>query len=104
MRSAHTALLTFSETSLAARQSTVFPALGNRALLSIGQVCDDSFDVNFTSSDVRISKNDTLISGKPDSHDGLSSPPPTQSAHVYRALSLLRYTVYNTYTISIHMN
>jgi hypothetical protein len=71
MRSTHTALLPFPEMSLAARQSTVFPALGNRALLSIGQFCDDGFDVNFTSSDVRISKNDTLISGQRDSRDGL---------------------------------
>jgi len=71
MRSTHTALLPFPALSLAARQSTVFPALGNRALLSIGQFCNDGFDVNFTSSDVRISKLDTLISRKRDSCDGL---------------------------------
>ena len=59
----HTALLSFPEMPLAARQDHVFPALKYKALLSIGQLCDHVFKAIFDDTMVYLANADTTITG-----------------------------------------
>ena len=80
IRLPHQALLKFPQISLAARQAHVFPALQNKALLSIGQFCDDGFRILFDKDRVNVFKGDTSILGTRDPTNGLyyiSIPTPT---------------------------
>ena len=61
IRSSHAALLTFPQLPIGARQSNVFPALGNRNLISIGQICDHGFSAIFTSKDVSLTGPNTTL-------------------------------------------
>ena len=88
MQSTHTALLTFPQLLLAARRAHVFPALQNKALLSIGQFCDSNFTAVFCEGQVKLSNEDTTITGQRDPSTGLyyidlPEPPPVapQSLH-----------------------
>ena len=65
MKSTHTALLPFPQLPLAARQSTIFPSLGNWSLLSIGQFCDSGFQ------HVHLIKDNVTILGHCAKTDGL---------------------------------
>ena len=50
MQSNHMALLPFPQMTISARRAHVFPALQNKALLSIGQFCDSNFTAFFAKS------------------------------------------------------
>ena len=64
MQSTHTALLPFPQLPLAARRAHVFPALPEKALLSIGQFCDSKFTAVFHDGQVQLSNDDTTITGQ----------------------------------------
>ena len=64
MQSTHTALLPFPQLLLAARRAHVFPALQNKALLSIGQFCDINFTAVFCEGQVKLRNDDTTITGQ----------------------------------------
>ena len=71
MQSTHTALLPFQQFPLAARCDHVFPALQNKALLSIGQLCDINFTAVFHDGQVQLSNANTTITGQRDPSTGL---------------------------------
>ena len=54
IRASHTALLPFPQLPLGPRQSNIFPALGNRNLISIGQLCNHGSSALFTAKDVSL--------------------------------------------------
>ena len=81
MQSTHTALLLFPQMLLSARQAHFFPELQNKALLSIGQFYDSNFTAVFRKVHVKLSNEDTIITGQRDSSTGLyyidlPEPPP----------------------------
>ena len=81
MQSTHTALLPFPQLPLAARHARVFPALQNKALLSIDQFCDSNFTAVFCKGQVKLSDDNTTITGQIDPSTGLyytdlPEPPP----------------------------
>ena len=81
MHSTHTALLPFPQLPLAARRAHVFPALQNKALLSIGQFCDSNFTAVFHDIQVNLINDYTTITGQRDPSTGLyyidlPKPPP----------------------------
>ncbi len=59
IKATHTALLPLPHLPLAARRAHIFPALRNRALLSIGQFCDSGFEALFTADHVTLNRNGT---------------------------------------------
>ena len=61
LQSTHTALLPFPQLPLAARRAHVFPALQNKSLLSICQLCDSNFTPVFHDSQFQLSNYDTTI-------------------------------------------
>ena len=71
MQSTHTALLPFPQLLLAARHTHFFPALQNKALLSIGQFCDSNFTAVFHDGQVQLSNDDTTITGQRDPRTGI---------------------------------
>ena len=80
MQSTHTSLLPFPQLPLAAQRAHVFPALQNKALLSIGKFCNSNFTAVFRKGRVKLSGDDTTITGKQDHSTGLyyidlSEPP-----------------------------
>ena len=88
MQSTHTALLPFPQLPLALQRAHVFPALQNKALLSVGQFCDSNFNSVFREGQVKLSDDDTSITGQRDPITGLyyiylPEPPPVtpQSLH-----------------------
>ena len=81
MQSIHTALLPFPHIPLDARQAHVLPALQNKALLSIGQLCNSDFTAVLHKYQVQVSRDDTTITGKRYPRTGLyyidlPEPPP----------------------------
>ena len=55
-----------------AKEAFVFPNLTNESLVSVGKLCDDECEVNFTKDDVKVSKNnEIIIKGKRNSLNGL---------------------------------
>ena len=71
MRSTHNALLPYPQLSTSVRSAAVFPTLHNKALVSVGQFCDDGFKVIFTAEQVRLTKDDLTIIGSRNKSDGL---------------------------------
>ena len=71
MQSTHTVLLPFPRLPLAARRAHVFPALQNKALLPIGQLCDSNFTAVFHDSQVQLSNDDTTLTGHRDPSTGI---------------------------------
>ena len=61
----------FTQLPLGARQSNVFPALGNRNLISIGQLCDHGFSAIFTAKDVSLIGPNTTLTGTQNTNNGL---------------------------------
>jgi hypothetical protein len=86
IQATHTALLPLPQLPLAARHAHIFPALRNRALLSIGQFCDSGFEAIFTANHVTLRRNgiDELL-GTRDHRNGLwnirLSTPPLPTTH-----------------------
>ena len=70
-RSSHTCLLTTPQIPHAARKAHILPAMNNRALISVGQICDDRFRVNFNEQLVFIRKGKLLLTGCRKSNTGL---------------------------------
>ena len=71
IRASHTALLPFPKLHIGARQSNMFPALGNRNLISIRQLCDHGFSAMFTSKDVSLTGPNTTLTGTHNTENGL---------------------------------
>ena len=71
MRSSHTCLLPTPQLSHAARKAHILPAMNNRALISVGQLCDDGFRVNFYEQFVFIQKGKLLLTGCRERNTGL---------------------------------
>ena len=71
IRESHTTLLTFPQLMLGARQSNVYPALGNHNLISIDQLCDHSSSEIFTAKDVSLIGPNTTLTGTRNSNNGL---------------------------------
>jgi hypothetical protein len=92
IQSTHTALLPLPQLPLAARHAHIFPALRNRALLSIGQFCDSGFEAIFTANHVTLRRNVIVeLRGDRDHNNGLwnirlSDPPmPTPLSSAFSA-------------------
>ena len=71
MQAMHTALLPFPQLSLAARRANIFPALQNRSLISIGQLCDDGFFATFRKEHLTLVKQDITITGNRNTSNGI---------------------------------
>ena len=54
MTSSHTALLDFPSLPMAVRKAHIFPSMRNKALLSLGQFCDNEYDVTLTKTTISI--------------------------------------------------
>ena len=54
MQSSHTALIDAPHLPLAVRQAHIFPSMRNKVLLSLGQFCDNGYDVALSQSDIHI--------------------------------------------------
>ena len=54
MQSSHTALLSAPHLPIAVRRAHIFPQMRNKALLSLGQFCDNKYDVELTASTINI--------------------------------------------------
>ena len=59
--STHDAYLPIYSVSKQATSATIFPALTNSSLLSIGQLCDDNCSAIFTKTNLQIIKDDKII-------------------------------------------
>ena len=71
MQETHTPLLPFTQLSLAARRANIFSALQNRALISIGQLCDDGLSATFRNDHLALVKQDIPITGERNTRNGL---------------------------------
>ena len=71
MQSTHMALLPFPQLPLATRRAHVFPVLQNKSLLSIGQFCDSNFTAVFHDGQVKLSNDNTTITGQLDPSTGI---------------------------------
>ena len=102
MQETHTALLLFPQLSLAARRTNIFPALQNRALISIGQLCDDGFSATFSKDHLALVKQDITINGKHDASNGIYyiSLAPHSQPTVRNTLSLHIPYAHSAYKIS----
>ena len=63
IRASQTSLLPFPQLPLGAHQSNILPDLGNRNLISIGQLCDNCFSEIFTTKDVSLIVPNTTLTG-----------------------------------------
>ena len=97
MRSTHIALFRFLHMPLAARQAHIFPALSNKSIISIGQLCDNVLTATFNTTSVSQSNGSTTIHGNRYSKNDLyyldlvapptlipSSLPPLQACTSYK--------------------
>jgi hypothetical protein len=73
MESSHTAELDIPELNAAASKANVSPGISNHSLLSVGQLCDEGYIVNFKQASVTIcdSENSQILSGPWDLDTGL---------------------------------
>ena len=53
-KSTHDAILPIPTVSTQAKEATIFPALTNSSLLSIGQLCNDDCTAIFTKTDMKV--------------------------------------------------
>ena len=84
---------------LVARRSHVFPALQNKALLSIGQFCESNFTAVFCKGQVKLSNDDTTITGEQDPKTGLYYIDLPETPHVSpQALHPFSYSAYEIKT------
>ena len=68
-----TALLYFTKLPFGARQSNIFPALGECNLISIGQLCDHGFSALFTAKNVSLIIPAATLKGTCNTKNGLYS-------------------------------
>ena len=71
MQVTHTAVLQSPQVSLAALRANNFPALHNRALISIGQLYNGGFSATFIKDHLTLVKQEITIIGKRDTRNGL---------------------------------
>jgi hypothetical protein len=73
MESSHTADLDIPELNAYASKAHVFPGMSHHSLLSLGQLCDEGYIVNFQQDTVTIynSESSKLLSGPRDETTGL---------------------------------
>jgi hypothetical protein len=73
MESSHTADLDIPELNAAASKAHVFTGMAHHSLLSVGQLCDEGYTVNFRQDTVTIcnSESSKLLSGPRDETTGL---------------------------------
>ena len=71
IHASHTALITFPQLPIGARQSNVFPDLGNRNLISIGNLYDHGLSDIFTPKDVSLNVPNTTLTGTLNTNNGL---------------------------------
>jgi hypothetical protein len=73
MDSSHTANLDTPQLNTAASKAHVFPGMANHSLLSVGQLCDESYIVTFKQALVTICNSDKapILAGPRDLHTGL---------------------------------
>jgi hypothetical protein len=73
MESSHTAELDIPKLNTAASKAHVFPGMANHSLLSVGQLCDEGYIINFKQDTVTIcdSGNSQILSGPRDLNTGL---------------------------------
>ena len=79
-----------------------FPALQNRALISIGQICDDGFPATFSKYHLTLVKQDITITGKRNTINGLYyiDLAPCSQPTVQNTLSLHTAYAHSAYKIS----
>ena len=87
IRASHTALLPFPQLPIGARLSNVLPALGNRNLISIGQICDYGFSTIFTAKEVSLTSPNTTLTGTHNTNNrlyyiDLQHLEPVQNTHI----------------------
>ena len=98
MTSSHTALLDFPTLPIAVRRAHIFPSMQNKALLSLGQFCDNGYDVALTRTTISINHhhNPSLsLYGQRDTTTGMwtvdisAKPhPPTITSHCHNIYEL----------------
>ena len=80
MRSSNVTNLNIPNSSKTGNHAHLFHDLTSGNLLSVGQLCDDGYDVTFTKNKVTFSKNNqTMLKGIRRMHDGMRTvniPPP----------------------------
>jgi hypothetical protein len=82
--STHTCELNLPGLPLQARKAHLFPALAGHSLLSVGQLCDQGWDVTFVTNSVLVTHNKrTLLTGHRDTNGlwAVPLPEPTYSAN-----------------------
>ena len=72
MQARNTALLPFTQLSLAACRANIFPTPQNRALIYIGKLCNGGFSATFSKEHITLVKQDITITGDRDTNNGLS--------------------------------
>ena len=71
MQSTHTAIFPFPHMPLAARHAHIFPDLANKALIFIGELCNNGFTATFNTTIVSLPDGSTNICGNRDPKNGL---------------------------------
>ena len=102
MQATHTALLPLPQLSLA---TNIFLALHNRALIPIGQLCDNGFSATFSKDHITLVKQYITITGERDTNNGLYyiNLAPRAQPTVQNALSIhtaYAHSAYKIYTKS----
>ena len=85
MRSSKVTNLNIPNSSQIGNQAHLFQDLTSGNLLSVGQLCNDGYDVTFTKNKVTFDKNNqTMLTGKRRLHDGMwtITLPPPQKANI----------------------
>ena len=102
MQATHTILLPFPQISLAARNANIFPALQNRALISIGQLYNNGFADNLSKDHLTLVKQNVTITGNRDDSNRLYytdlTPCPKPTAR--NALSLPTSYAHSSYEMT----
>jgi len=105
MKGTHTCLLPFNELPLKAWLATIFPAIKNLSLLSIGQICDSGYTAVLNSTTITFSKQGKPQIGHRDKTNGglyiiyisrsNQSPSPTtlQAANTYNLRTKKELTI-----------
>ena len=102
MQGTHTTLLLFPQLSLVARRANIFPALHNRALIAIGQMCNNGFSSTFSKDHLTLVKQDITITGERNTINGLYYIDLTLCSQpiVQNTLTIYTACVHSTYEMS----
>jgi hypothetical protein len=102
MESSHTAELDIPEFNAAASKEHIFPGMANHCLLSVGQLCDEGYIVNFKQDTFTIcdSGNSQTLSGPRDVNTGIwRINLKLTSNHKYEPIANSVYELRNTGTL-----